>query len=309
MNLTKHFKKYFIGSTVFIIVGLMIVALFGLNLGVDFESGTRLEILLEQNEMNEFGEPIEGSVRVLDDVVDIFTDHGIPPDDYRMLGNDNEIVELLFIGTLSNDAVGEVLVALQHERGHSVEINETTISPDVARELVKKSLYAVIVAVLAVVIYVTIRFEYRFAGAAIIALVHDALFIVTVFALLRVQVDLTFIAAMLTIIGYSINDTIVIFDRIRENLMVTKIKTEADLANVINKSIKQNLARTINTTITVLVVALCLFLFGGEGIRSFAFALFIGLAAGAYSSIFIASHIWFQWKKRDLKSKHLSNNV
>lgn len=155
-------------------------------------------------------------------------------------------------------------------------------------------------ATVGVAIYVTLRFEYKFAIAAIIALIHDVLVVIAIFSLLRLQVDLTFIAAILTIIGYSINDTIVIFDRLRENLRVCKIKEKKGLAEVVNQSIISTLPRSINTSLTVLFAAAALYLFGGEAIRNFSFALLIGLLVGAYSSIFIAAQVWFIWKSRSL---------
>ncbi|WP_234410557.1 protein translocase subunit SecF [Caldalkalibacillus mannanilyticus] len=173
----------------------------------------------------------------------------------------------------------------------------------VARELARDAVIAILIASIGVIIYVAFRFEFRYGIAAIIALFHDALFVIAVFSLLRVEVDLTFIAAILTIVGYSINDTIVIFDRIRENMKFAKVKTFEDLSAVVNRSIVETLARSINTSLTVIVAAVALFFLGGEGIRNFSFALMIGLFVGAYSSIFIAAQVWLVLKGRELKKK------
>src|SRR5699024_1751731 len=139
----------------------------------------------------------------------------------------------------------------------------------------------------------TIRFEFLQGLAAIVALLHDAFFMIAVFSLLRIEVNVIFIAAVLTIVGYSINDTIVVFDRIRENMKLSKrIKGFSDLAKIVNQSINQTLSRSINTVLTTTLAALALLIFGSESIRSFAFALTIGLVAGTYSSIFIAAQLW-----------------
>src|SRR5690606_27355591 len=131
------------------------------------------------------------------------------------------------------------------------------------------------------------------------ALLHDAFIVISMFSILRLEVDLTFIVAVLTIIGYSINDTIVIFDRIRENLRFAKIKNIGDLTKLVNDSVAQTMTRSINTVVTVLFAAVCVFIFGGESIRMFSLAMVIGLVAGAYSTIFIASPLWLLLKSKE----------
>ncbi len=153
-------------------------------------------------------------------------------------------------------------------------------------------------------IYVALRFELTFGIAAIVALLHDAFFILVVFSILQIEVNVPFIAAILTIVGYSINDTIVTFDRIRENLKLAKrVKGFDDLARIVNKSLVQTLSRSINTVLTVIFAAAAIFVFGGEAIRSFAFALLVGLVAGTYSSMFLAAQLWLIWKSKQLKKK------
>ena len=140
--------------------------------------------------------------------------------------------------------------------------------------------------------------------ASVVALLHDAFFIVAAFSLMRLEVDITFIAAVLTIIGYSINDTIVTFDRIRENMRrVKKIETIDQLERIVNTSLRQTLTRSINTVMTVFLVVLALLIFGAASITNFSIALLIGLIAGTYSSIFIAAQIWLVLKKGELKKK------
>jgi preprotein translocase subunit SecF len=176
-----------------------------------------------------------------------------------------------------------------------------TVSPLVAKQTSQKAVWAVLLASLFIMIYVAIRFEFRFAIAAIVALLHDAFIVLSVFSILHLEIDLTFVAAILTIVGYSINDTIVIFDRIRENQKIAKPRTYEELQRMVDKSLWQTMTRSVNTVITVLIAALMLFFFGGQSIHNFTFALIVGLVSGAYSSIFIASPIWVVWRGRSLK--------
>ena len=182
------------------------------------------------------------------------------------------------------------------------EPSVSTVSPTVGEELAKNAVNALGFAALGIVIYVAFRFEWRMGLASVVSLLHDAFLMVAIFSILRLEVDITFIAAVLTIVGYSINDTIVTFDRIRENLHRSKnITTEEELALIVNKSLRQTLGRSVNTVLTVLLVVIALLIFGAEGIRNFTIALLIGLVAGTYSSILIAAQLWF-----DLKVKRIT---
>ncbi|MNZ47453.1 preprotein translocase subunit SecF [compost metagenome] len=185
---------------------------------------------------------------------------------------------------------------LKLDGGASFEVN--TVDPEMAKELARNAIYAVLISCIGIIIYVSIRFEWRFAVAAIVSLLHDAFMVVGVFSIFRLEVDLTFIIAVLTIIGYSINDTIVIFDRIRENLRFAKLKSTADLHELVNHSVSQTIMRSLYTALTVFIAAFFLFLFGGESIKMFSLAMVIGLLFGAYSSIFIASPLWFVLKSK-----------
>lgn len=293
LDFVKHHNKYFLFSGVLIGLGLIILLVMGLNLGVDFEGGTSLEISIED-------QPFTAA-----EIQEVFNQiEGIDPGEITLAGNQNEIAAVLFIGTLTPEEMRTVSKAFAAEYGQeAVGISESTVSPTIARELARQAILAIMLASVGVILYVSIRFEYRFALSAIVALVHDVLFVIAAFSILRIQVDLTFIAAILTIVGYSINDTIVIFDRIRENLRFGKTKTVEQLSELVNKSIVDTLARSINTSLTVVFASVTLFLFGGEGIRNFSFALTIGLVAGAYSSIFIAAQVWMVWKGREIKRK------
>jgi preprotein translocase subunit SecF len=288
LDFVKHRKKYFMVSGVLIGLGILILAFMGLNLGVDFKSGTFIEVLSDK--------PF-----IATEVNDVIEEQGFEGE-VTLAGDQREIATILFGRTLSPEEVGTIGKAFKDKYG-DITIGESTVSSQVARELARDAVYAIIIASIGIIIYVAIRFEYRFAVAGIIALFHDAFFTVAAFSILRLEVDLSFIAAILTIVGYSINDTIVVFDRIRENLRLIKVKTEADLAALVNRSIVETLARSINTTLTVLFAAFTLFIFGSESIRNFSLALLIGLLSGAYSSIFIASQIWLVWKSREIRNK------
>ena len=169
------------------------------------------------------------------------------------------------------------------------------VDPIIGSELRNQALVGILIAIVAMLIYISIRFEISFAIAAIIALAHDMLILLSFFAILRIQVNAPFIAAMLTVLGYSINDTIVVFDRIRENRKKVK---KLELEELINSSISQSLMRCINTSVTTLFTIIALYIFGVEAVKSFALPLIIGFVAGTYSSIFIASPIWYIIKNR-----------
>jgi preprotein translocase subunit SecF len=167
------------------------------------------------------------------------------------------------------------------------------IGPKVGRDMTKKGILALALSLAAILVYVWVRFEFSYALGGIIALLHDALITIGIFSLLDKEFTLQIVAALLTIIGFSINDTIVIFDRVRENL---KKGIKRDLRDVINLSVNQTLSRTILTSLTVLLVVVVLFLFGGSVIHDFAFALLIGTIAGVYSTVFIASPLILAWE-------------
>lgn len=287
-------KKFFMFSGAIAVIGILSLLLFQLNLGVDFTSGTRLTVFLgEQYDK-------EKIQQAFDEV------EGVNYDSIQPAGNEDMAI-IQFKTVLKPEQVEAVQDSLTATFGDEVSMEETTVDPVISRELALKAIYSIALASIAIVLYVTIRFEYRFAITSIVALVHDAFFVITIFSLFRLEVNLPFVAAILTIVGYSINDTIVIFDRIRENIRTAKIKKFEDLAELVNTSIWQTMARSINTALTVIFTAAALFLFGSESIRLFSFALLIGLISGGYSSIFIASPLWLVWRSRSLATKPIGN--
>ncbi len=303
-DFVRHRKVYFIVSSLIMLAGIVSLLVMGLNLGVDFKSGTRYEIKIGQHF-------VEKDVRDLllqaqETSKKAGYDVNLAPTIVRVAGPENEIAVVRFDQTIDSKVkpiIRDTFGTKYDTKDFKVDINESTVNPTVGRELAKKAIWAVLWASLGIIVYVAIRFEYRFAIAAIAALMHDAFFVITAFSLLRLEVDLPFIAAVLTIVGYSVNDTIVIFDRIRENMKHARIRRFEDLEDVVNVSLNQTLARSINTVITVLITALALYLLGGTGIKNFSFALLLGLISGAYSSIFIASQIWIVWKGREFKNR------
>ena len=284
-------KWFFLLSGSITVAGLIVVLLFGLNLGTDFKPGARVQIELNQSFQSQTISKVFSSVNLPLDVGSI-----------TAAGKNNDFAVIRLGSTLTANQQARLEAAIKKQFPKEGGIAVNSVSPIIAQEQSQTAVWAVLFASLGIVIYVAIRFEYRFAIAGIIALLHDAFIVISVFALLRIQVDLPFIAAVLTIVGYSINDTIVIFDRIRENLKGAgvKIKTLKDLEELVDGSLWQTMARSINTVLTVLFAAITLYFFGGDPIHNFCFALLVGLISGAYSSIFIASPIWVTWRARSL---------
>ncbi|MFD1705514.1 protein translocase subunit SecDF [Siminovitchia sediminis] len=282
-------KKFYAFSIVLLVAGAVILGMFRLNLGIDFSSGTRVEINA-------------GQTLSADELKAELDSIGMPADDIVLSGNEQEIGVAKYKGAMSKE---EIAGLQDHfEKKYGVEPNVSTVSPTVGKELANNAFYALSIAALGIIIYVTFRFESRMGIASVVGLAHDAFFIVAFFSLTRLEVDLTFIAAVLTIVGYSINDTIVTFDRIRENMRAKKrLKTEQDIADVVNRGLRQTLTRSINTILTVIVTVVALLVFGSESIRNFSVALLVGLLAGTYSSIFIAAQLWYDLKVKELKKK------
>ncbi|MCL6454442.1 MAG: protein translocase subunit SecF [Alicyclobacillus sp.] len=292
-DIVRHRNWFFALSGLITLAGLVFFLLFGFNLGTDFQSGSRVQLNVNQ--------PV-----TVPEVEKMFQAGGFSVRSANITlassreGGPRDTAVVRFGTTLSQAQIAKInKLEAQYfpkQKGSQVQ----TVDPIVASQTSHKAVYAVLLASLFIVIYVAIRFEYRFAIAAIVALLHDAFIVMSVFALFRLEVDLTFVAAILTIVGYSINDTIVIFDRIRENLKLTPPKTFEALERLVNKSLWQTMTRSINTVVTVLIAAVLLCVFGGASIRTFTIALIVGLVSGAYSSIFIASQLWVVWRGRGM---------
>ncbi|MCR8850087.1 protein translocase subunit SecDF [Rossellomorea sp. SC111] len=282
-------KKFFTLSAVLITAGIIILAIFRLNLGIDFVSGSRMEILADQSLKTE---------QVQDELKEI----KLPSEDVVISGDKNNVAVVRYTDDLNKDEIAKLKD--HFNKLYGAEPSISTVSPVIGKELAQNAMIALVIASIGIIIYVTLRFEWRMALGAILALMHDAFFIIAFFSLTRLEVDITFIAAVLTIVGYSINDTIVTFDRLRENLhKKRRLKTDKDIEEVVNQSIRQTMGRSVNTVLTVVFTVLALMIFGSESIRNFSIALLVGLISGTYSSVFIASQVWLVMKKKELKKK------
>ncbi|MFJ9291137.1 protein translocase subunit SecDF [Bacillus halotolerans] len=285
-DFTSKRKFFFIFSSAVTVAGIIILLVFKLNLGIDFASGARIEV---QSDHKLTTEQVEKDFESL----------GMEPDTVVLSGEKSNIGVARFVGVPDKETIAKVKDYFKDKYGS--EPNVSTVSPTVGKELARNALYAVAIASIGIIIYVSIRFEYKMAIAAIVSLLYDAFFIVTFFSITRLEVDVTFIAAVLTIVGYSINDTIVTFDRVREHMKKRKPKTFADLSHIVNLSLQQTFTRSINTVLTVVIVVITLLIFGASSITNFSIALLVGLLTGVYSSLYIAAQIWLVWKGKELK--------
>ncbi|MGR0120580.1 protein translocase subunit SecDF [Bacillus halotolerans] len=285
-DFTSKRKYFFIFSSAITVAGIIILLVFKLNLGIDFASGARIEV---QSDHKLTTEQVEKD----------FASLGMEPDTVVLSGEKSNIGVARFVGVPDKETIAKVKDYFKDKYGS--EPNVSTVSPTVGKELARNALYAVAIASIGIIIYVSIRFEYKMAIAAIVSLLYDAFFIVTFFSITRLEVDVTFIAAVLTIVGYSINDTIVTFDRVREHMKKRKPKTFADLSHIVNLSLQQTFTRSINTVLTVVIVVITLLIFGASSITNFSIALLVGLLTGVYSSLYIAAQIWLVWKGKELK--------
>ncbi|MGQ5176833.1 protein translocase subunit SecDF [Bacillus halotolerans] len=285
-DFTSKRKFFFIISSAVTVAGIIILLVFKLNLGIDFASGARIEV---QSDHKLTTEQVEKD----------FASLGMEPDTVVLSGEKSNIGVARFVGVPDKETIAKVKDYFKDKYGS--EPNVSTVSPTVGKELARNALYAVAIASIGIIIYVSIRFEYKMAVAAIVSLLYDAFFIITFFSITRLEVDVTFIAAVLTIVGYSINDTIVTFDRVREHMKKRKPKTFADLSHIVNLSLQQTFTRSINTVLTVVIVVITLLIFGASSITNFSIALLVGLLTGVYSSLYIAAQIWLVWKGKELK--------
>ncbi|MFC7440891.1 protein translocase subunit SecF [Laceyella putida] len=290
LDIIKHRKTYLLIALAVLAISVISLLVQGLNLGIDFKSGTRLDISVTPNAS------IEKARQALESM-------GFDNPNVRIGGQNNQVVIFRVDKPMSQPDIQKIKAKFQETFKVTPKVQEQKVDPIIGRELARNAIMATVIASLFIVVYVAFRFEWRFGVAAVFALVYDAMFTIGMFSLLRLEVDVVFIAAILTIVGYSINDTIVIFDRIRENLDTMKPKKWEDLANVVNVSINQTLNRSINTVLTVVFAAFALWLLGGESISNFSLALLFGLVSGAYSSIFVASPLWIGWKWKAMQKE------
>jgi preprotein translocase subunit SecF len=268
-------KIWYLISLILIIPGLISLAAQGLNLGIDFTGGSMLHIRVSSETID------TGQVRTAVESFGLEKAPGIQSSGPQEF--------LIRTEELSQERMTELVGSLQTQLGNVEVLRHENVGALIGEELARNALYALGIAAVLMLLYITLRFEFRFGLAAVLALLHDALVVIGVFSLFQIEVDGAFVAAILTVLGYSINDTIVIFDRIREN---RKNYPRLGLLDLVNRSVTQTLTRSINTSLTVIFCLVALLVFGGSTIQIFALALLIGVTVGVYSSICIASPLW-----------------
>lgn len=288
MDIIKNRKIFYSISLAIIIVGLIMMVVKGLNYGIDFTGGTSIQIKI-------------GRMVTVEEVREIMDEYDNNASIVHIGNNKDEII-IKSSKDFDNGEINEIVDKFVEK--YDIETKEFQSEKFVAtmgNEIKKKALFSSFIAAVGMLIYITWRFEFKFAIAAIIALIHDVLITLSIYAIFGIPANNSFIAAILTILGYSINDTIVIFDRIREE---TRLNPRHSLENLINNSIKKSLTRTINTSITTLAAVVILYIVGVEDVKVLALPLIFGIVSGTYSSLFIASPIWYALKNREgLKTK------
>ena len=275
INFLAMRKPALLISAVLIIISLFSLATRGLNFGIDFTGGTLIEVGYAQSaEINEIRSLLE--------------QNGYPEAVVQNFGTSRDVLIRIAPREEQNSAtLSNRILELLRSHEPSVELRRVEfVGPQVGEELTNDGGLAMIYALICILIYVALRFEYRFAIGSVAALVHDVIIVLGVFSVLQLNFDLTVLAAILAVIGYSLNDTIVVFDRIRENFR--KIR-KGSSEEVVNISLNNTLSRTLVTSFTTILVLLALFFFGGELIHGFATALLLGVLIGTYSSIYVAS--------------------
>ena len=272
------YRKLNILSLIFIILSILVLLFKGLNLGVDFKGGTLIELRTENSTTN-IAEIRQSFLKMkLGDVT------------VKKFGKENDYLVKIEM-TKSNDEnfIKSVNDKLSADLGSVVNFRRVeNVGPKVSSELLKDGLLAISLSLAAMLLYIWIRFEWQFSLGAIIALIHDVIITIGIFSFLSYEINLSFVAAVLTIVGYSMNDTVVIFDRIRENL---KKYSKISIAEISNTSTNETLSRTLITSVTTLLALLSIYIFGGVILEGFSFAMIIGVIVGTYSSIFVATPI------------------
>ena len=278
INFNKHFKIFNIISIVLIIISVFFLLFKGLNYGVDFKGGTLIEL------------------RVQDQTIDIssirqsFKKMNLGDVNVKKFGNKTDFLikfekkdekNINFISDIKNKLVLDIGNSFSFRRVENV-------GPKVSSELLKSGVIAILMSLSAMMIYIWLRFEWQFSLGAIFALIHDVIITLGFFSILNLEINLSIVAAVLTIVGYSMNDTVVIFDRVRENL---KKYSSKKINEITNLSINETLSRTIITSLTTLLALVSIFIFGGEILKGFSFAMILGVIFGTYSSIYIANPI------------------
>ena len=298
-NFFRFARPAMIGSLAAMAMSVGLTILVGFNFGIDFRGGTTVRTVSALPvDVGQYRDVISGldlGDVAISEVFDI------------SFGPEENVASIRFEAQEGDEAVASTTVRRIEEALRSIDPEMQfplveSVGPKVSGELIQKAIIAVLSAICAVLFYIWVRFEWQFSLGAVAALVHDVVLTLGIFSALQIKFDLAIIAALLTIVGYSLNDTVVVFDRVRENLRRMK---KPDLLDVLNLSINDTLSRTVMTSVTTLIALLALFVFGGDVIRGFVFAMIWGVIVGTYSSVFVATSILLQlgvkrdWSKPD----------
>ena len=277
-NFIKKFKMANLISIVFVLISLILIIFKGLNFGIDFKGGTLIELRVETNniKINDIRSAFSNM-----DLGDLNVKEFGKKGDYLIKFEKKEFNKVVNIKSIKENVVNKLGVDVNFRRIENV-------GPKVSAELLNSGLIAICLALGAMLFYIWIRFEWQFSLGSIVAIFHDVLITIGIFSILSLEVNLSIVAAVLTIVGYSMNDTVVIYDRIRENLSKYSSSTIDDVSNT---SINETLSRTIITSVTTLLALGSIYVLGGEILKGFSLAMIIGVIIGTYSSIFVASPI------------------
>ena len=277
INFVSQFKKANIISIILFILSILLVSFKGLNYGIDFKGGTLIELRTEKS--------IKAS-----SIRDTLSSMNLGDVNVKKFGKDGDyLIKVEQKESNNNKLIPEIKKKLTDNLNAEIDFRRVeNVGPKVSAELLESSIIAISLALAAMLFYIWIRFEWQFSVGSIIALFHDVIITLGIFSLLSLEINLSIIAAVLTIVGYSMNDTVVIYDRIRENLFKY---TKISISDIANLSINETLARTIITSVTTLLALVSIYTLGGEILRGFSFAMILGVIIGTYSSIFVASPI------------------
>ena len=285
-NFVKNKLKYFMLSLIILIIGAIFIVQSGLNLGIDYKGGSTLTINVDK----------EGQLEDIKKDIESY-DYKLSEIDY--VNNDEKQIFAKIDDTLTKEQVKQITDTLEDK--YEAQTDVGVVSNMVKKELTKNAIISVVLAIIGIILYVTIRFTFNYGFSAVVALIHDILIIIAIFGIFKLEVSIMFIAALLAILGYSINDTIVSFDRIRENIKEHgTIKSYNELSEIVNFSLRQTFMRSLITTITTMIPVIMLSLFGANSIITFNIAMLIGLISGTYSSIFLAAQLWLILEKKNI---------
>ncbi len=278
LNFINHFKKCNIFSIFLALISLVFIVIKGLNYGIDFKGGTLIEIRVENENIK------------ISDIRDSLNKIELGDVNVKNFGDNNDFLIKIEKKLKNNEKlISEIKSSLDKSLNETVNYRRIeSVGPKVSAELLKSGIISICLALLVMLFYIWFRFEWQFSLGSIIALFHDVLITIGVFSILSIEINLSIVAAVLTIVGYSMNDTVVIYDRIRENLSKYN---KLDVDQISNISINETLSRTLITSVTTLLALFSIFILGGEILKGFSFAMILGVFIGTYSSIFVASPV------------------